>query len=340
MWCWIINTFWYLLRMNELDKVLDRANKFLENHIFEVHYLRDAEGELTMPTNVKVQLTGFKNYISIGNNTTFTEYTLFILPTNEYSDLFLGVLRSHHGSEVKINTSEMNAYHELRWVMDKKLDNLLKYFSLPQSICTKIVNEVEPMKLNESLIKEARFDNAVRTVVKDVIALFKHQREGDFGLPEDLKPDELTYKFPDMETEFSIFLDLQLDKNVEGVDVDADYYRDEDLIYLTIISNPSHGYTNLQELTSELNEVLRHEFEHIKQMEQGYKFPKKEPTDPYKYYTQPHELEAQRAGFRRRAKGERVDFETLVRNWFAKNPHKHNLSPEKQEKVIQKIIQK
>jgi hypothetical protein len=224
--------------------------------------------------------------------------------------------------------------------MSRKLSDLLKYFSLPNAILTKVVNEVEPMKLNESLIKEARFDNAVRTVVKDVIALFKHQREGDFGLPEDLKPDELTYKFPDMETEFSIFLDLQLDKNVEGVDVDADYYRDEDLIYLTIISNPSHGYTNLQELTSELNEVLRHEFEHIKQMEQGYKFPKKEPTDPYKYYTQPHELEAQKAGFRRRAKGERVDFETLVRSWFAKNPHKHNLNPQQQEKVIQKIIQK
>jgi hypothetical protein len=224
--------------------------------------------------------------------------------------------------------------------MSRKLSELLKYFSLPKAILTKVVNEVEPMKLNESLIKEARFDNAVRTVVKDIIAFFKYQREGEFGLPEELRDDELTYKFPDMETEFSIFLDLQLDDTVQGVDVDADYYRDDDLIYLTIISNPKDGYTNLKELTSELNEVLRHEFEHIKQMEQGYKFPKKEPTDPYKYYTQPHELEAQRAGFRRRAKGERVDFETLVRNWFAKNPHKHNLNPTQQEKVIQKIIQK
>jgi hypothetical protein len=30
----------------------------------------------------------------------------------------------------------------------------------------------------------------------------------------------------------------------------------------------------------------------------------------------------------------------LVRNWFSKNPHKHNLNPKQQEKVIQKIIQK
>ena len=329
--------------MNELDEIrqaIVSANKFFENHVFEVYYLADSEGNLEIPTNVKVKLTGMKHYLNMGESKPFVQFTAYILPTNKNSDIFNSILSAQLGRETEIKTFRNDAYLNFEWVMSRKLSDLLKYFSLPNAILTKVVNEVEPMKLNESLIKEARFDNAVRTVVKDVIALFKHQREGDFGLPEDLKPDELTYKFPDMETEFSIFLDLQLDKNVEGVDVDADYYRDEDLIYLTIISNPSHGYTNLQELTSELNEVLRHEFEHIKQMEQGYKFPKKEPTDPYKYYTQPHELEAQKAGFRRRAKGERVDFETLVRSWFAKNPHKHNLNPQQQEKVIQKIIQK
>ena len=329
--------------MSELDEIrqgIVSANKFLENHVFEMYYLADSEGNLEIPTNVKVKLTGMKHYLDMGESKPFVQFTAYILPTNKDSDKFNSVLSAQLGRETEIKTFDNNAYLNFEWVMTKKLSELLKYFSLPKAILTKVVNEVEPMKLNESLIKEARFDNAVRTVVQDVIAFFKHQREGDFGLPEDLRDDELTYKFPDMETEFSIFLDLQLDDTVQGVDVDADYYRDDDLIYLTIISNPKDGYTNLKELTSELNEVLRHEFEHIKQMEQGYKFPKKEPTDPYKYYTQPHELEAQRAGFRRRAKGERVDFETLVRNWFSKNPHKHNLNPAQQEKVIQKIIQK
>ena len=134
-------------------------------------------------------------------------------------------------------------------------------------------------------------------------------------------------------------MDLQLDDEIEGIDVDADLFREDDLIYITIISNPNDQYNRLQELTSELNEVLRHEFEHLKQSEQGYKFPKKEPTDPQKYYTQQHELEAQRAGFRRRAKGERNDFETVVRDWFVKNKNKHNLNPEQAEKVIQRILQ-
>lgn len=329
--------------MSELDEIrqgIVSANKFLENHVFEMYYLADSEGNLEIPTNVKVKLTGMKHYLNMGESKPFVQFTAYILPTNKDSDKYNSILSAQLGRETEIKTFDNNAYLNFEWVMSKKLSELLKYFSLPNAILTKVVNEVEPMKLNESLIKEARFDNAVRTVVQDVIAFFKHQREGDFGLPEDLRDDELTYKFPDMETEFSIFLDLQLDDTIQGVDVDADYFRDDDLIYLTIISNPKDGYTNLKELTSELNEVLRHEFEHIKQMEQGYKFPKKEPTDPYKYYTQPHELEAQRAGFRRRAKGERVDFETLVRNWFSKNPHKHNLNPTQQEKVIQKIIQK
>jgi len=312
----------------------------LENHVFEMYYLADSEGNLEIPTNVKVKLTGMKHYLDMGESKPFIQFTAYILPTNKDSDRFNSALSAQLGRETAIKTFDNNAYLNFEWVMSRKLSEFLKYFSLPKAMLTKVVNEVEPMKLNESLIKEARFDNAVRTVVKDIISFFKHQREGDFGLPEDLRDDELTYKFPDMETEFSIFLDLQLDDSVKGVDVDADYFRDDDLIYITIISNPKEGYTNLQELTSELNEVLRHEFEHIKQMEQGYKFPKKEPTDPYKYYTQPHELEAQRAGFRRRAKGERVDFETLVRNWFTKNPHKHNLNPKQQEKVIQQIIQK
>ena len=325
--------------MNVLDKVLDRANKFLENHIFEVHYLRNAEGELTMPTNVKVQLTGFKNYISIGNTTVFTEYTLFILPTNEYSDLFLGILRSHHGSESKINTPFLLAYHELRWVMDRKLDNLLKYFSLPESICTKIINQVESYKMNESIITEARYDNVVRTLVKDIISLYKFQREGEFSLPEDIRGEEdMTYSFPEFKNEFSIDLNLAKDDDVNTVEVDAAYYRDEDIIEVTIVSNPELGNQNIQELIGELNETIRHELEHVSQYQKGYDFPK-EPKNPLKYYIQPHELEAQLAGFKRRSRKENRDLEVVIRGWFRRNEKRHRLKPKQVEIVINKLLE-
>ena len=47
------------------NAVFDRANKFFENHTFEVYTLFDSEGEPIAPTNVKVKLTGVKDYISM-----------------------------------------------------------------------------------------------------------------------------------------------------------------------------------------------------------------------------------------------------------------------------------
>ena len=191
--------------------------------------------------------------------------------------------------------------------------------------------------MNKQLIKESKFDTIVRSLVKDVISIFKFQREGEFGLPEDLYSEELVYKFPNLDTEFSIFLDLKLDENVLTVDVDADYYNQDDMIYLIIKSNPKAKNEILQELTGELNEILRHELEHIKQHEEGFIFPK-EPKNPQDYYTQKHEIEAQRKGFQRRAKQEKKDFESLVKDWFKKNKHKHNLTPDQIEFVIGKIV--
>lgn len=189
----------------------------------------------------------------------------------------------------------------------------------------------------KQILKEDKFDSIVRFLVKDIISMVKYQKEGDFGLPEDLRPDELVYSFPKLETEFSIFLDLQLDENVESVDVDADYYNQDEMIYITIKSNPNLNNKILQELIGELNEILRHELEHIKQHEEGFEFPD-EPSDPKSYYTQGHELDAQRKGFKRRAKKENKDFESLVRDWFQKNKHKHNLKPNDIEFVVGKIL--
>ena len=58
-----------------------------------------------------------------------------------------------------------------------------------------------------------------------------------------------------------------------------------------------------------------------------------------KYYTQKHEIGAQKAGFKRKSKIQKNDFETLVRKWFEQNPHKHRLNPKQVEKVIKKVIE-
>lgn len=192
--------------------------------------------------------------------------------------------------------------------------------------------------VSKNLLNEARLDNVVRTIVRDIITLYKNKKVGEYGLPEDLRPEQLTYDFERIPDPISIFLDLSQDDKIETFDLDADYYRDDDLIHVTISYNPEKHQKITYELIGELNEVIMHELEHIKQYERGYDFPKKEPKKPEKYYTQQHELEALRKGFSRGSKVRKMNYEDLVRNWFVKYKNKHNLSPNQIEFVVSKIL--
>ena len=323
--------------MNEIDFPIERINNFFDGHVFEVYTQPTHDQDFTLPTNVKVKLTGVKEYLSVGEKTPHIQYTMYILPTNKNSDTLNKFYSEIYGKEADISTTSTE-YSNLRWVMDRKLSEFLRYFAINKpAICTKVINNVNNDQINESLLIEGKFDYITRELIKDIIKIYKSQRTGEFQLPEDLYSDRELYTFKGIENPFSIGLDLSVSEDVEDFDIDADYYRDEDLILVTIISNPNPGYNNIQKIIGELNETIRHELEHIRQYEQGYKFPK-EPKDPVKYYTQQHELEAQLAGFKRRAKQEGKDLETVIRDWFKRNQNKHGLEPKQIEKIIQQII--
>jgi hypothetical protein len=68
-------------------------------------------------------------------------------------------------------------------------------------------------------------------------------------------------------------------------------------------------------------------------------FLKKDQKKPLKYYSQKHELEAQIAGFIRRAKKERKPLEVVIRNWFDKNQGKRKLSSNDVEIIIKKLLE-
>jgi len=47
--------------------------------------------------------------------------------------------------------------------MNEKLSGILKYFSIDMpTICTKVINEIEPFKLDESLIVESKYGNIIK----------------------------------------------------------------------------------------------------------------------------------------------------------------------------------
>lgn len=327
--------------MNQIDFPIEKINHFLKNHSFEIQSPFGSGMNYPVTLTVKVELTGIKPMISVGEWTDFVEYTLFLEDVNtDFARKLLDAqFESLKTNDYKITNTD-TTFYLITSNISTMLRTFLKYFEVDNHVtCTRIVNNLgKPNHINESLLIEGKYDGMTRELVKDVLTLFKHQKEGEYTLPEDINKG-MTYEFPVLENNFTIELTLEMSDEIDTVDVDGAYYADDDVIEITIISNPHLDRELLEELYYELNELIRHEIEHIIQYERGDYIPKKEPKKPLKYYTQKHELEAQIAGFKRRAKKERKTLEEVIRKWFEKNHLKHKLSPKNVEVVINRILE-
>ena len=330
--------------MAPINFPIERVNEFLKDHSF---IIQDPFGDGLndkMNLTVKVQLTGIKPMISIGEWKDFIEYTLFLEDLD--SDFGRGLF-GYQFAGLKTNDYQLKntdtTFYLLTVKVNDILRNFLNYWGVDNYVtCTRVVNhvvKVDPKYITEGLLNEGLLDGITRQIVKDILSVVKYQKVGEFALPEDISDGNMTYVFPKSDTNFTIELKLDTDESVDTVDVDGAYYPDEDVIEVTVLTNPNLDKEILQELHFELNELIRHELEHLYQYEKGDDVPEKEITQPKKYYTQKHELEAQIAGFKRRAQKERKPLEEIIRNWFKRNQLKHRLSPKNVELVINKILE-
>jgi hypothetical protein len=103
------------------------------------------------------------------------------------------------------------------------------------------------------------------------------------------------------------------------IEIDLDKNADKSVMY---------------DLIGELNDVVTHEIEHIKQTKYGYEFPEKKYKRKISYYKQPHEIEAQIAGFKRKAKLQGRPLEDVIRDFFKKRQEMLNIS----DKVIERMV--
>lgn len=321
------------------DKLLARVNRFLKTHTFSVDY-----PTLTnfYPITIKVELTDFRELIRMGEYRKYLMYTIYIVPSgDEVIDMVMKNLIP--GEKVINNPSSINQstfYLRLCNNVDNLLENFLEYWGQDYPVfCNKVVNlypETETM--NENLIVEGKLDSVVRKLTADIIQIVKFGQEGEFSLPEDISGEDMVYNFPQLDTEFSVDLTITEDESISGYELNADYYKDEDLIQVEISIYPNSRREILQDLIGDLNETLTHELTHMVQYERGYEFPNKEPKKPYKYYTQEHELEAQYNGFMRRARAEKRSLESVMDEWFKKNEKYHRLNQKHIDKLKEKIV--
>jgi hypothetical protein len=170
----------------------------------------------------------------------------------------------------------------------------------------------------------------VRNAVKYITDLLKNNERGDFY---DYS-DDLNMKIG--EVPFEIHIRKSRKKDFK-FDIDAEYSPEDDSITLFIEYNPKTLEQNLYEIIGVLNEYIEHELTHAKQ-ESEYGLPTKQPTTSFKYYSQPHEIEAQRKGFERLAKLRKLPLDVVVKTWYDTHKDIHGLNNKQINQMIDKIL--
>ena len=191
------------------------------------------------------------------------------------------------------------------------------------------------MKYNDLLLEDNRRREVIRAIVKDIISVFKQEEDGEFYLPNYINDDKDFYNFTNFENNLSVEVSINPNIDVDDFIVDGNYWGSDDIMEIIIDYNPDVKSKILYDLVGELNQVVAHEIRHIDQRnKKTFNLDGPEEEDPYEYYTQPHEIDAQIFGFKRLSKIAKKPYEMVVKNWFDKHKDIHRLSNKEMELKI------
>ena len=195
------------------------------------------------------------------------------------------------------------------------------------------------LKIKSLLNENNNKREEIRKIVRDIISIFKKNDEGNFYLPEDVNGEEF-YDFDKIKAILTIELTIIIDDEIDKFEVNADWISDDDVIELTINYNSENKNKLLYDLSGELNEIIAHEIRHIDQETTGsYNTKVRKGQKGKKYYTQPHELDAQIFGFKRISKLTKTPFDVVVKRWFNTHSNLHQMNDTDVKYVIGKIME-
>jgi hypothetical protein len=304
---------------------LERSKEFLENRVF------DFNGEvvgLPISFKYKIRLMNKREMIRVGERklTQFVGIDITKLGTN---GIFLKNMKSLGNSQLPFG---------IRHTIEKELELfIVNFLKIAESVIVdpeyKILDS-----LNESRIFESKTMRVeTRKIASDIISLVKNHKKGSktYRLPEDITGKY----FYDFDEGYDLSLDVEIKENRDlekPFIVNAEYIDEDSQINVLILFKPQEFPNFLNELHYELNETIRHELEHYKQDIKG-ELPSKKSKSKINYYIQPHELQAQVAGFKRISKLKKVPFMDVARNWFQIHQYEHGLSQNQMTKVLSQL---
>jgi hypothetical protein len=206
---------------------------------------------------------------------------------------------------------------------------------------------VKEDKGHENIYMSKIADKATTDVVKDifeVITLFEEVEEY-FILPDyytDKDGDE--YRYSDLE--FNVEVNI-VDESYYKITQDETFVIDaamggdnDDTIFVDIVLSSNFSEKDYESLQIVLSEYIRHEIEHILQIIDPNRpdvINKDEDMSPFEYYTQPHEIEAQRVGFERRAKMEDRPLEDVINDYIEYRQEIDKLTQKEKQMLVSKL---
>lgn len=259
---------------------------------------------------------------------------------DEYTDYKERVFKetSHEGAPWVVldsNDKRISGLNAMRNLL-RKIDYDDKNEELVGIKYPEAVSTIKESILNESSITDA----PVRQVVKDLINIIKTRKEGSHYLPEDLTNGEkIEYEFDRM-PEFSVELDMYFDDLIDNdYLLNGDYSKDDDVVEIVLTMNPNEFPKLLYDLLADLNDLVRHEIEHLFQKYRG-EFEDDDGVSPQDktYYKQPKEIPAEIVGLRRIAKLRKQPIDQVIREWFRRNVSPDKLNDEDIEELTSFLV--
>jgi len=114
----------------------------------------------------------------------------------------------------------------------------------------------------------------------------------------------------------------------------------DDTIYVDVVLSRNFTEKDYESLQIILSEYIRHEIEHLLQIIDGDRpdiIDKDDKMSPFEYYSQKHEMDAQKVGFERRAKMEDKSIEEVIKDYLGYRQSIDNLSDSEKQQLISKL---
>jgi hypothetical protein len=191
------------------------------------------------------------------------------------------------------------------------------------------------MLLNEG----SKWDEPVRKIVRDMVTIIKNDDTGSWLLPGEVS-DQNEYSFhgvPGVQLYFDWDYDYNLD---EPFYLNGDYDGETDTMNVILMINPKYHPKNMYDIVADLNDIVRHEYEHHLQ-EWGYSSEEetgKESRRGISYYLRKDEIPAEIKGFRRIVKLRKEPVEKVMKDWFERHKNIHKFSDKQIKKLIPQLV--